>query len=100
MSARFELPSELTIYSIMEARDALLSWAETHKTGSDEQLEVSAAKVAVVDGAGLQLLVSLGNTLQAWRMVDVNNVLTQACQTMGFARWLEQRSASANGKGT
>jgi hypothetical protein len=99
MSTRFELPAELTIYSIMEARDALLAWAETHKTGTGETLEVSATKLAEVDGAGLQLLVSLGNTLQSWRMVDVSNSLTQACQTLGFADWLEQRSASANVKG-
>lgn len=97
MSQAFELPAELTIYSVMETRDALLAWAEKTRSESPEPLEVNAAAVQQVDGAGLQLLASLAATDANWRLTQPSAVLTEACQTMGLARWLDSAHADAGG---
>ena len=69
MSKPFELPEELTIYSALETRDALLAWVTTQTDKSAKLLEVSAAKVREVDGAGLQLVAALANMDQGWQDV-------------------------------
>jgi len=91
MSERFELPSELNIYSAMEVRDALLAWVATQTADANDFLEVSARDVAEVDGAGLQLLAALSNMEQTWHLVDTSDVFAEACRTMGFTHWLDKR---------
>ncbi len=101
MSTAFELPEELTIYSAVETRDALLARVGEHSAKSG-QLEVSAREVKQVDGAGLQLLVALGNMDVSWRLIDVSNTFTEACQVMGLSDWLinHQLKTSAGGRST
>jgi anti-anti-sigma regulatory factor len=91
MSERFELPSELNIYSALEARDALLAWATEQTTKNHDYLEVSARDVAEVDGSGLQLLAALSNMEQTWHLVETSPEFESACRTMGFAHWLDKR---------
>ena len=89
MSEQFELPAELNIYSALETRDALIAWAAEQSPRAREFLDISAAQVAEVDGAGLQLLASLSNMGQSWRLRDPSERFTEACRTMGFGDWLK-----------
>lgn len=91
MSHRFELPSELNIYSVLESRDALLAWVSGQAAQSHDYLEVSARDVAEVDGSGLQLLAALSNMEQPWHLVEASPVFVEACRTLGFAHWLDKR---------
>ncbi len=89
MSYRFELPAELTIYSVMETRDSLLAWAEKAHAQTNAPLEISARDVEAVDGSGLQLLASLGNMEITWWLVQTSAVFTEACHTLGLSQWLD-----------
>ncbi len=89
MGERFELPSELNIYSAMETRDALLAWVQGAQGG--EHLEISAREVAEVDGSGLQLLASLSHGQTPWRLVDASAAFVDACRILGLTQWLAPR---------
>ena len=93
MTTPFELPAELTIYSALETRDALLAWVTEQNAKSGGQLEVSARDVSEIDGSGLQLLAALSNMDLSWRLVEVSTVFVDACRTMGLASWLDEHSA-------
>lgn len=88
MSQRFELPAEVTIYSVMETRDALLAWAEAARKETTDTLEISAQAVGQVDAAGLQLLAALTNMEVPWKLTESSDAFAEACQTMGLAHWL------------
>lgn len=87
----FELPAELTIYSALETRDALLAWATEHTAKSDQPLAVSARAVTEIDGSGLQLLAALSNMDLSWRLVETSTVFTEACHTLGLSHWVDPR---------
>ena len=95
MSTVFELPAEMTIYSAIETRDALLSWVNEQTAKSAKLLEVSAAKVEEIDGAGLQLLAALSNTEQQWHLVQPSRCFVDACTALGLAHWLAKSTAHA-----
>lgn len=95
MSHAFELPEELTIYSAVETRDALLAWVTEQAAKSAKLLDISGAKVREVDGAGLQLLASLSHSDQPWRIVNVSPALTEACAHIGLGQWLAQQATTA-----
>lgn len=99
MSDRFELPAELNIYGALETRDALLAWVSENSSKGGDYLEVSARDVEEVDGSGLQLLASLSNMGQAWRLVEASNAFSDACRTLGFADWLDGRSTHSKPAG-
>jgi anti-anti-sigma regulatory factor len=88
MSAPFELPAEMTIYSAVETRDALLSWVTEQSAKSVKVLDISAAKVEEIDGAGLQLIASLSNTDQPWQLVNPSRAFVDACKALGLQAWL------------
>ncbi len=90
MSKPFELPEELTIYSALETRDALLAWVTTQTDKSAKLLEVSAAKVREVDGAGLQLVAALANMDQGWQLLEPSAAFRDACHTLGLSAWLDK----------
>jgi len=98
MSERYELPAELNIYSALDTRDALLAWvAEQGRKGHDV-LDISARDVAEIDGSGLQLVVSLSNMGQTWRLVEASDAFSDACRNLGFSNWIDGRSIkTANG---
>lgn len=97
MGKRFELTPEWNIYSALESRDALLAWASEQTAKGHDQLEISAAQVAEVDGAGLQLLAALGNQEIPWRLVDASDAFIEACKTLGFDAWIATLDTSSAG---
>lgn len=99
MNERFELPSELTIYSALETRDALLAWVTVQLAEGHDHLEVSAQHVAEVDGAGLQLLAALSNMEYPWRLVETSGPFDAACRVMGFGSWVDTNALQASREG-
>lgn len=99
MSTPFELPAELTIYSALETRDALLAWVTEQSAKSSNHLEVSAREVCEVDGSGLQLLAALTNMDLTWRLVEASTVFSEACRTLGLASWLDPRYLKTDAQG-
>jgi ABC-type transporter Mla MlaB component len=97
MGKRFELTPEWNIYSALESRDAFLAWASEQAAKGHDQLEISAAQVSEIDGAGLQLLAALGNQEISWRLVDASEVFIEACKTLGFHAWLDALDTSSAG---
>lgn len=98
MGKRFELTPEWNIYSALESRDALLGWAsEQNAKGGSDVLEISAAQVREVDGAGLQLLAALSNQEIVWKLVDASEVFMDACKTLGLGHWLESLPHTTGG---
>jgi ABC-type transporter Mla MlaB component len=91
MSTPFELPAELTIYSALETRDALLAWVTEQTAQASDYLEVSAAQVSEVDGSGLQLLAALANMDLTWRLIASSSAFSEACRTLGLNAWLDPR---------
>ena len=90
MRTPFELPAEMTIYSAVETRDALLGWVTEQNATSSPLLEISAARVTEMDGAGLQLMASLSNTDWHWWLVKPSTVFVDACKALGLADWLNK----------
>lgn len=99
MTSTFELPAELTIYSAIETRDALLAWASEQAARSSSQLEVSAAAVTEVDGSGLQLLAALSNMDLTWKLVDASEEFSDACRTLGLSNWLGHQKSKSSAAG-
>jgi anti-anti-sigma regulatory factor len=99
MDDSFELPSELTIYSVGETRDALLAWVGQQGEKSVSPLIISAKAVENVDGAGLQLLAALGSMSLTWRLAATSEVFTEGCTTLGFAHWLDGKDVVAANAG-
>jgi len=95
MSQAFELPSELTIYSALDTRDALLAWLSATGAGDDQPLALMASRVSEVDGAGLQMLTALTRLDRPWHLVEPSAALTQACATLGLSDWLTQHGVMA-----
>jgi len=89
MSKPFELPEELTIYGVVETRDAMLAWVTEQTAKSAKLLEVSAARVREVDGSGLQLVAALANMEQPWQLVAASEPFRDACNTLGLSSWLD-----------
>jgi len=83
------LPAELTIYTVGELHPQWSAWlADAGSADDDTPLCITAAAVDQSDGAGLQLLVSLANSLAArqrtLQLVDASPLLVKACQTLGL----------------
>lgn len=95
MGNRFELPSELNIYSAQATRDALLAWVAQQAASSGGALEISARTVDEVDGAGLQLLAALSQTSPNWHLVEASPVFAEACRTLGLGHWLDPRPVTS-----
>ena len=94
------LPAELTIYTVGELHPQWSAWlAEAASTDDDAPVCLDGSAVDQVDGAGLQLLVSLANSLAArqrtLQLVDASRLLVNACETLGLAALLASPSAQA-----
>lgn len=89
MGKRFELTPEWNIYGALESRDALLAWVSEQTTQGVDVLEISAAQVGEIDGAGLQLLAALSHQEVGWKLVDASEAFVDACRTLGLAHWLD-----------
>ena len=95
MSTPFELPEEMTIYSAVETRDALLAWVTEQSAKSSKLLEISASNVSEIDGSGLQLVASLANMGQPWQLIDPSEAFADACKTMGLIAWLHKQPVNS-----
>lgn len=95
MTSSPALPSELTIYTASELRPQFLDWlhrvreAPLAADSGDEIVELDAAAVTEVDGAGVQFLLSVANSLgQAHRVLRLHNpsrLLIDACAALGVS---------------
>lgn len=87
----FELPSELTIYAVGDLRSVLVEWLHM----GDAPWQVNAAHLTEVDGAGIQLLGSVAQTLasqgqgHSLRIVNAPQALRRACDVLGCTSWFE-----------
>ena len=92
------LPAELTIYTVGELHPQWSAWlADAGRTDDDAPVCLDGSAVDQIDGAGLQLLVSLANSLAArqrtLQLVDASRLLVNACETLGLAALLASPSA-------
>lgn len=88
MQAPCVLPAELTIYTISELYAQCVGWVHAPVTeDNDVCLSVNADSVAEVDAAGVQLLLSLSNSLTAQRrrlqLIAPSQALRAACAALG-----------------
>lgn len=98
MVDRFELPADLTIYAVTELRDAMLAWIANQPEKATAMMNLSARQVESVDGAGLQLVASLGSLGIRWQLCETSPAFSEACATMGLSDWLARvDSLSAGG---
>lgn len=89
------LPSELTIYTASELRPQFLDWLQRVREaplagdGGEDIIELDAAAVTEVDGAGLQFLLSVANSLgqvhRVLRLSGPSRVLIDACAALGVS---------------
>ena len=86
------LPAELTIYTVGELHPQWSAWLADAASTDDAPVCLDGSAVDQVDGAGLQLLVSLANSLAArqrtLQLVDASRLLVNACETLGLAALL------------
>lgn len=95
MGPCFKLTAEWTVYGVAQSRAALLEWLAQQEAPDGGGLEISAADVTDVDGAGLQLLASLEAQGLAWRLVDASEAFADACRSLGLAHWLQAQAEQA-----
>lgn len=94
MNSTFQLPAELTIYSVGATRDALLAWLLQQDARPGDSVEIEAAQVEEVDGAGIQVLGALAAALSQrgllWSVKEPSAHLLNVCGAMGSLGWLER----------
>lgn len=93
MQNTYSLPSELSIYTVGELRTTWLEWlnpapvADGNQNPLDDAFSVDAASVGEVDGAGVQLLLSLAKALSKRErnlsLVNPSQPLVNACAALG-----------------
>lgn len=98
MQNPLSLPSELTIYSVGEWAPRLRAHlAEASDADNLDGLRIDATTVEEVDAAGVQLLVSLANTLardqRMLQLVAPSAPLVRACAALGVPELLAGAAA-------
>ena len=92
MQDTLELPAELTIYTASATRTAWLAWLSRPGFTPRSSVEINGGQVEEIDGAGVQLLGALTQSLVeqgvAWRVTAPTDVLLQACSALGSQEWL------------
>lgn len=93
MSTAMALPAELTIYTAAQTRQGLLERLLADDGASEQPFVVDGSAVAEVDGAGVQLLVSLSRSLLAQgrrlAIAAPAEALASACVALGAASLVE-----------
>jgi anti-anti-sigma regulatory factor len=88
MTACFELPAELNIYTAAETAQAMTLWFAENRNQQTELLTLDGHAVAEVDAAGLQLLAALHNTCKShalqWQLTQASQTLGAACTRLGI----------------
>ncbi|MCW5667595.1 MAG: STAS domain-containing protein [Piscinibacter sp.] len=87
MQTRCALGAELTIYTVAETRERLLAALQADAAG-DADLVIDASAVSDVDGAGVQLLLSLSQALAGRQrrlaLAEPAAPLRAACSRLGL----------------
>lgn len=101
------LPAELSIYSVTDLRRTWLARLaqdqEMAFAGADAptHVQVDGSGVETIDGAGLQLLVSLAHSLGqrrlGLRIVDPSDVLVKACEAFRLSGLITLSSKASGG---
>ncbi len=85
------LPAELTIYTVGELHPQWLAWLQQGAANAPAELQATA--VEQVDGAGLQLLLSLARAAtergRALRIQSPSVVMRTGCAALGLGSWLQ-----------
>ena len=88
MTASFELPAELNIYTAAETAQAMLTWFNDSRNQHVTHLTLNGQSVAEVDAAGLQLIASLHNSCVSqalsWQLEQASHTLGAACERLGI----------------
>jgi anti-anti-sigma regulatory factor len=84
MTEAFPLPAELSIYNVLETRDALQTHGQTCSVAGDSMVPLSGAGVESIDGAGLQLLISLSRSDPPWQLTARSAALNEALAGLGL----------------
>jgi ABC-type transporter Mla MlaB component len=109
MTCAHSLPAELTIYTVAEQLPQWLAWlAQSQGAGAGDPADaadaavgglfIDASAVAEVDGAGIQLLLSLHKALAAedalLYLEQPSAVLRKACDALGASALLVNQGDS------
>ena len=89
MNHCFELPEDFNVYHAEETLESLRLWLAQAQPEEEALIDISAARVAEIDGTGLQLLASLRNSGYRLRIVDASHKFAEACTVTGNSAWLE-----------
>lgn len=95
MAGPHTLPAELTVYTVADALPRFKAWLDEDiaDQGDGPCLRVDAQAVAEVDAAGVQLLLSLANSLTARSCRLIVNqpsaALRAACEALGTSSLLD-----------
>jgi anti-anti-sigma regulatory factor len=92
------LPSELSIYTAGETASLWRAWLAAANANLAEAPAIDASAVDVVDGAGIQLLLSLARQLTerglGLQLAAPSSVLAEACDALGASALLASRAAA------
>ena len=88
MNRCFELPEDFNVYHMQETLEALKLWLHQGKVADGALIDISAARVAEIDGTGMQLLAALQNSGYRMRIVEASRKFTEACDITGNSAWL------------
>ncbi len=95
MTAALVMPTELTIYTAAETRQA---WLAALAEPAEGPLCVAADAVAEADAAGVQLVLALSRSLaersRSLRLVDPSPALRGACERLGLSALLSSGDAA------
>ena len=92
MQDTLELPAELTIYTASATRTAWLAWLSRPDFNPHGTVQIEGGQVEDIDGAGVQLLGALTQSLVerglAGRVATPSVALLEACHVLGSQQWL------------
>ncbi len=95
MTVELVMPTELTIYTAAETRQA---WLAALAEPGEGPLCVAADAVAEADAAGVQLVLALSRSLaersRSLRLVDPSPALRGACERLGLSTLLSHGDAA------
>jgi anti-anti-sigma regulatory factor len=88
------LPSELTIFTVSEVAPTCLTWIDALAADPrSDALMLDANAVTEIDGAGVQLLLSLSNTLaqkqRSLCLLNPSQALSLACKSLGAQKLMD-----------
>lgn len=93
MHQTFELPAELSIYTVADTHRSLQAWLGQQADGAADRLHLMAHRVDEIDGAGLQLLGALANSVAALgvplQVVAPSRAFLDTSATLGCSEWFD-----------